>query len=116
MHDQSQAEKGHIFKSPFHFAHKNILIREVSGKRREIPGTEEIKEEDWRKDYGPGHVKWRGDCQNWQRRGQEKQNKTKKPRTEKIKWDESIYMAYSLRVYLSKEVRRIVGLCDSKRW
>lgn len=46
MHDQSQAEKGHIFKSPFHFAHKNILIREVSGKRREIPGTENITEKD----------------------------------------------------------------------
>lgn len=26
MRDQSQAEKGHIFKSPIYFAHKNILI------------------------------------------------------------------------------------------
>lgn len=57
MHDQSQAEKGHIFKSPFHFAHKNILITEVSGERRDIPGTEEIKEEDSRKDYGFRHIK-----------------------------------------------------------
>lgn len=68
MHDQSQAEKGHIFMSPTHFAQKNILIGEVSGEWRDIPRTEEIKEKDSWKDYGLGM----GDCQNGQRKGRKK--------------------------------------------
>lgn len=54
--------------SPTHFAHKNILIGEVSGEWRDIPRAEEIKEKDSRKDYGLGM----GDFQNGQRKGRKK--------------------------------------------
>ena len=46
MHDQSQADKGHIFKSPIHFAHKAILTGDVSGECRELSKTKEMKEKD----------------------------------------------------------------------
>lgn len=58
MHDQSQAEKGHIFKSPIHFAHKNILTGEGSREWKDVPRTEVIKKKDSRKGYGLGYVEW----------------------------------------------------------
>lgn len=49
------AEKGHIFKYPIHFAHKNILIGDVSGEPRNSSRTKEIKGKNLKKDYGFGH-------------------------------------------------------------